>query len=84
MKDDRRKRKWCVMDMVTDARTGKLRETLVFSVLGKTAALCCFVWEVAEHRDSDWLWAIVMVVLTAHAAFSQVVSARFGGQAPGK
>jgi hypothetical protein len=76
---DRRKRRWCVMDMVTDPVSGKLRETLVFSVLGKTSALCCFIYEVAQGHDSEWLWLIVMGVLTCHAAFSQFIVSKAGG-----
>ena len=78
-KVDRRRRRWCVMDMVTDPVSGRLRETLVFSVLGKTSALCAFVWEVAQGVDSEWLWLIVMGVLTSHAAFSQFVVNKAGG-----
>lgn len=69
------------MDMVTDANSGRLRETLVFSVLGKTSALCCFIWEVAQGKDSEWLWLIVMGVLTCHAAFSQFIVSKAGGNA---
>lgn len=73
------RRKWpCLLDMVCDARTGKLRETLVFSVLGKVAALYWFSIKCYHDRDSWELWALVMCVLTAHAMFSQVISAKFG------
>lgn len=64
------------MDLVTDPVTGRLRETLVWSNLGKCAALIAFGWEVYRERDSDWLWFIVMGVLTAHEAVSRWMSAK--------
>jgi len=69
------------MDMVTDPVSGRLRETLVFSVLGKTSALLWFSYECYLGHDSEWLWLIVMGVLTCHAAFSQFIVSKAGGNA---
>ena len=75
---DRRGRKWCVFDLITDHRSGKLRETLLWSNLGKLAALCAFAYRVRAGTDSEWLWAIVMGVLTAHELASRYLSQRLG------
>ena len=73
---DRRVRRWCVMDLVTDPHSGKMRETLLWSNLGKATALVCFIYNVYSGTDSEWLWLVVMAVLTCHAAFSQYISTK--------
>ena len=64
--------------MVTDHQTGKLRESSLFSVLGKTAALTFFSIKCWTNTDTEWLWWIVMVVLTAHELFSRLINMRIG------
>ncbi len=76
-------RRWCVMDLVTDPATGKLKETLLWSNLGKFSALVWFWWKCYSDLDQEWLWWIVLVVLTAHAAFSQLVMSRMGAKPEG-
>ena len=72
-------RKWCFMDLVCDPVTGKIKETLLWSNLGKLSALVWFSWKCYHDKDSEWMWWCVMLVLTAHAAFSQFVMSRAGG-----
>lgn len=71
-------RKWCFVDLVTDPASGKLRETLLWSNLGKVSALIWFSHKCYSGTDSPELWLIVMGVLTCHAAFSQFLMARGG------
>ena len=78
---ERRARRWCLTDLVTDPYSGKLKETLLWSNLGKLSALSWFSYKCYDGADSEWLWLIVMGVLTCHAAFSQLVSMKFGGPA---
>mgnify|MGYP003387226886 CR=1 FL=1 len=73
---ERRKRRWCVMDLVCDPVSGKLKETLVWSNAGKASALGWFSWKCYHGIDTEWLWLIVMTILTAHAAFSQFIMSR--------
>lgn len=80
-KTDRRKRRWCFVDLITDPYSGKMKETLLWSNLGKLSALLWFSWKCYNDDDTIELWFVVMLVLTAHAAFSQVVSLKFGGPA---
>lgn len=79
-KIERRKRLWCVMDLVTDPVSGKLRETLFWSNMGKGSALGWFGWHCYKGTDTDTLWLIVMAVLTCHAAFSQWIISKAGQQ----
>jgi len=69
-------RRWCVIDLVTDPKSGRLRETLLWSNLGKASALGWFSWKCWQGTDTEWLWLIVMTILTAHAAFSQFVMSK--------
>lgn len=75
---EKRARRWCFLDLVTDSYNGKLKETLLWSNLGKASALVWFSWKCYHDTDSPELWLIVMVVLTAHAMFSQFLSAKLG------
>ena len=79
---EKRVRRWCFTDLITDPVTGKLRETLLWSNAGKASALGWFSYKCYHGDDSIELWFIVMVILTAHAAFSQVVNAKFGTPKP--
>lgn len=78
---EKRSRKWCLTDLVTDPYNGKLKETLLWSNLGKASALVWFSWKCYEGTDSVELWLVVMVVLTAHAMFSQFIGQKLGVQA---
>lgn len=69
-------RLWCLMDLVTDPKTGKLRETLVWSNLGKLAALSWFCVDCYKGTDTEFQWLTVMGVLTCHAAFSQFIMSK--------
>jgi len=78
---ERRARRWCLTDLFTDSRTGRMQESKMFSVLGKVSALVWFSWKCHLDKDSIELWLVVMVILTAHAAFTTLVSAKFGSGA---
>ena len=68
-------RKWCFLDLVTDHQTGKLRETAVWSNVGKCAMTWAFVYTVLRGNGSEWLWAayggIVVMHETAARFFNQ-------------
>lgn len=76
---EKRGRRWCFTDLVTDPYSGKLKETLLWSNLGKASALYWLSWKCFHNTDTIELWALVLMVLTAHAAFSQFVTGKFGG-----
>ena len=67
------------MDLICDPNSGKLKETSLWSNLGKLSALIWFSHKCYHDTDSPELWLIVMGVLTCHAAFSQFMLSRAGG-----
>ncbi len=73
---ERRKRRWCFTDLVTEGKTGRLVEAKLWSNLGKASALGWFSWECYVARDTEWLWLIVMGILTAHEGFVRFLAAR--------
>lgn len=75
---DRRARRWCFVDLVTDPQTGQLKETLLWSNAGKFSALVWFSWKCYNGDDTEMLWLIVMGILTAHAVFSQFIMSKLG------
>ena len=75
MKPDRRARRWCVMDLVVDHQTGKLRETAVWSNIGKAAMTWAFVWVIYKGGTSESLWLAYGSIVVIHEA-----AARFFNQ----
>lgn len=80
---ERRQRRWCFVDLFTDSRTGRMQESKTFSVLGKTAALFWLCDKSYNGEDTIEFWVLVMCVLTAHAMFTTIVSAKFGNAQTG-
>ena len=80
MTEDRRKRRWCLGDLVADHQTGKLRETLVWSNVGKAIAAWALVHNVLKGTDTESLWLIVLGVLTAHELASRWLAQKLGVQ----
>lgn len=72
-------RKWCVMDLVVDHRTGKLRESAVWSNVGKAAMTGAFVYTVASGHGSEWLWIAYGGIVVAHASVERVLGQRQQG-----
>ena len=68
-------RKWCIMDLVTDHKTGKLRETATWSNIGKAAMTWGFVYSLLHDRGSEWLWVAYGSIVVVHEA-----TARFFNQ----
>jgi hypothetical protein len=75
---EKRQRRWCFTDLVTDGKTGRLVEAKLWSNVGKASALSWFSWECYAGHDSEWLWLVVMGILTAHEVFVRLLSARSG------
>lgn len=53
---DRRKRRWCFLDLVVDHQTGKLRESALWSNIGKCAMTWGFVYMILHDRGTEFLW----------------------------
>jgi len=67
-------RKWCVMDLVVDHRTGKLRESAVWSNVGKASMTWAFVYTVLGGHGSEWLWIAYGGLVVAHASVERVLN----------
>ena len=61
-------RKWCVMDLVVDHKTGKLRETAVWSNVGKAAMTWAFVYTVLQQKANfnETLWLAFGSIVILH------------------
>ena len=53
---NRRKRKWQWSDLVVDHETGRLRESSVWSNIGKAAMTWGFVYVVWKGNSAEFLW----------------------------
>ena len=68
-------RKWCFRDLFVDHVSGKLRETAVWSNIGKAVMTWAFVKTVWTNDATEWLWLAYGGIVVAHEA-----SARFFNQ----
>lgn len=62
---DRRHRQWCVMDLITDHVTGKLRETAVGSVAAKIAILYAYCQHVSA-ANYETMTAVLAAAFLTH------------------
>ena len=56
MTDEVKKVKWKWSDLVVDHQTGRLRESSVWSNIGKAVMTWGFVYAVWKGNSSEWLW----------------------------
>ena len=71
---ERRERRWCFLDLVVDHRSGKLRETAVWSNVGKAAMTVAFLWVVYRGGSSEWLWLTYGGVVVFHETAARVMN----------
>ena len=74
MKQDRRQKKWKLADLVLDHQTGKLRETALWSNIGKAAMTWGFVYTVLHDKGSEWLWLAYGSIVVASEAVARVLN----------
>ncbi len=67
-------RRWCVMDLVVDHKTGKLRESAVWSNVGKASMTWAFIYTVMGGHGSEWLWIAYGGIVVAHASVERVLN----------
>lgn len=68
-------RRWCVMDLIVDHQTGKLRETALWSNVGKACMTWAFCYVVYKGGSSEALWLAYGSIVVIHEA-----AARFFNQ----
>ena len=69
-------RRWCLLDLVTNQQTGKLRETAVWSNIGKGAMTWAFIWVVLRGGNSEWLWLAYGGIVVSHEAIARYQNQR--------
>ena len=57
---------WHWRDLVTDHQTGKLRETMIWSNIGKAAMTFAFVVVTWRGAGTEWLWLTYGAVVVLH------------------
>lgn len=70
------KRSWRLQDLVCDHHTGKLRETAVWSNIGKAAMVLGFLWKVYHGTDTEWLWGVFGGIVVLHEVSARVMNQR--------
>ena len=69
-------RKWCVRDLFVDHQTGKLRETAVWSNVGKASMTMAFIWAIFHGQQSEWLWISYGGIIVSHEATARFFNQR--------
>ena len=67
-------RKWCFMDLVVDHQTGKLRESAVWSNIGKAVMTWGFVYTVWTGHSSEWLWVAYGGIVVSAEVVARVLN----------
>jgi hypothetical protein len=65
---------WRFSDLVTDHKSGLLRETSVWSNIGKAAMTVAFLYVVYKGDSSQWLWLAYGGVVVAHESVSRILN----------
>lgn len=72
MTNDRRSmRRWCVMDLITEAKTGRLSEARVWSNIGKLAMTVAFGWVIYRGQSSEFLWLAYGGIVVGHEVMAK-------------
>lgn len=66
--------RWKLSDLVTDDKTGRLRETKLWSNIGKAAMTFGFLWVVLHGGSSEFLWATYGGVVVMHEVAARVMN----------
>ena len=57
---------WHLRDLVTDERTGRLRETKLWSNIGKALMSVAFIVVTMRGAGTEWLWLTYGGVVVLH------------------
>ena len=63
---------WNFADLFVDHATGRLRESKVWSNVGKAAMTFGFLWAVMHGQNTDWLWTAYGVPILGHEAITRM------------
>lgn len=68
---DRRARRWCVMDLVTDAESGRLLEPKIWSNIGKGTLTFSLVYLTLHSDLTEWFLLVYGGVVIGHESISR-------------
>ena len=71
---ERRAPRWQLIDLVSDHHSGKLRETLLWSNIGKLSMTIGFVYAVLNGDNSEWLWVAYGGIVVLHETASRLLN----------
>ena len=71
---ERRAQRWHLVDLVSDHHSGKLRETLLWSNIGKLAMTVGFIYVILHGDNSEWLWVAYGGIVVLHETASRVLN----------
>ena len=67
-------KQWHLRDLFTDERSGKLRETKVWSNVGKAAMTFAFAVVTWRGAGTEWLWMTYGGVVVLHELGSKILA----------
>ena len=67
-------RKWCFRDLFVDHVTGKLRETALWSNIGKLSMTVAFLYETFNGNLTEWLVAAYGGIVVLHETAARVMN----------
>jgi hypothetical protein len=59
------------LELITDHATGKLRETSLWSNIGKAAMTWAFIFTVLKGSGTEWLWMAYGGIVVAHESVAR-------------
>ena len=65
---------WHLRDLVTDERTGRLRETKLWSNIGKALMSVAFIVVTMRGAGTEWLWLTYGGVVVLHELGSKFMN----------
>ena len=67
-------RRWCFMDLIVDHQSGKLRESALWSNVGKAVMTWAFAYTVLTGHGSEWLWIAYGGIVVSAEAVARVLN----------
>jgi len=69
-------RRWCFMDLVTDKTTGRLRESAISSIAGKSTLTWAVIYTTLHTGLTEWLVFAYGAIVIGHESISRVLNQR--------
>ena len=75
--DERRSApRWSFLDLVTEAKTGRLSEARIWSNVGKCAMTIAFGWVIYRGQSSEFLWLAYGGIVVGHEVLAKMQNQR--------